>query len=1661
MVISSAEEQSKLMRPESSPDLQTKPKNAKSVKAYAGKILIAGVTTVLGGTVGTGIYSYYWLNHQLSPWLEAELSKALERPVKLGQVQSFSPGHIQFAESQILPTQDQPNFLVAPRIRVNLDLVSYWQKQQLGLDLVLSRPQIFLRQDLKAGSFLPNIPSRTGGEQSPIDLRTVKIESGQLTLSQGKNLVTIADLEITSNWQITDLQAAKVTAQGKGRVVLPQLVNAENIPDPQALRQAIRQAVPTPGRIQANLAWNLASGAGQVKLAAQNLTAQGLSDFAQPLNLPFSLTQGQLDSQIQLGFVPGQAPAINGDVQLKNARAIAPVLPQAVTQINGKLQFRTGSQNRVSLQGLVADYGKIRTITRGTITSDQGFDLKIAIAAQEINQLLSQLQVQANLPLAGKVQGMAQVQGAIDTPRLKLNLESSQQFQVDRVKFDHIKADILSQDRQTWQVQQVKATPAIGGTILGSGKVHLPSQQVMLSLQVVDLPGTEALAWYQTSLPIALGKINAAVQVFGNLQQPQILTQFAAPQATYPTQGEILIAGQTAKLRNGTVQVNQGEVAIAGDYQLTSGAWQAQLTSAGVGLQNLVPGLGQQSLAGAIALSSPGGFQPQQIRATADLILPQGINGNLTQPTTAQLNWNGKAVLVNHLQIGETTKVAGEISVGFNQNQLPDRVLDLDLAVVAQELAIAQVAAFLPQIKQFKSAGTIGFQGKLTGAPQALRLDGDLQVEDFSLRHLPKTLNLPTTAQGQFNFRGQVSGPIAAPSLAGRVNLTGLEVGNLAFAPLLQGNLAYVHNQGGKLDLGSADQTNRLALNLNSQLLPQDFLVRLNQAQITGNQFSPKQFQIQLTDFPLAAIALPGNLLDGKITSNFQVDLSKSSPIATGEILINQPSYGRIQAEQLRARLSYAQGKILVRQGQINPAAPTGKYNFELDIAPTADQMVQGKLSASGGNLQELLTAMQWFQLSDLAQGLKRPNLISAKQIQPLKTIGLGDAPLYRQLEYFAQINARLDQADATNRVFPPLTEFTGSFDGDLSFSASRSRGYNLSFDFSGKNWEYGKFALEQVIAQGSLQDQRLQLQRLKLTSGDRFGELSDAQLNLNLLTGKLSSLDLLIPQTGKVVLNNFPIEALRPFPFFELIPVNLSGNVNGTATIGGNLLNPIVNGEVRVSEPTVNRQPLQSVAGSFNLQGFKLNLNATALAQGDQPLEIAGTYPILGGDINLALQVKDQGLAIINLFSPSVQWLKGKGKAMIKIGGNTRIPKLEGKVRLDEASLAIAGLPTDITNISGDIDFDIDRINTNLVGQFSEGKVSAQGLIAITDPNLQLENPLEIAADTLKLKLKDLYEGDANGKVLVKGSLQNPAIAGQVTLYDGRINLSNPANGNGNGGSKLNLGFDQLQIKLGEKVQLVQAPLLNFLAEGEITLNGNVINPRPSGKISILRGQVNAISTRFRLDRSFDNYAIFSPEQGLNPNLNMRVAGVVPEITRTPTTSSLIDTFNPTNVPVSAPGASRSLRVNATVTGSSQNPDIQLSSSPPRTQAEILTLIGGGLFQQGGGDPTAAIANLAGGTAIAFLQDLVGDVFSLSEFNLTPTTASPVGGRTSSLGFAAEAAIDITRAFSFSVRGVINDPSQPTSYTVRYRVDPSTLVRTTTDLKGNNSASVEFETRF
>ncbi|MGQ9865739.1 MAG: translocation/assembly module TamB domain-containing protein [Pseudanabaenaceae cyanobacterium] len=1617
-----------------------------------GRWVALGSLTTLGLGLGGLWYGRYWLQREFSPWLAAELSKSLQRPVQLGPVERLTWRGVRFGPSVVPPTAQEANFLVAKALEVQVDFWQYRRDRTIRLDVVAEQPHGYLEQNAVTGSFLPAL-GPPAAKRGLIDLQTVRLRQGSVTLRplQGKP-IALRNLTVDSQWQTLDPVQQRVTGTVRGQVVLPEL--AAGVPNPQTLTQAIAAGA-AQGELSAQVDWDLTVGQGTVTVEGKKLGVAIARNWLP--DLPLQQGAGAAAAQLRFG-AGGQLQQITGEGSLQNGLARGPNIPQPLSQVAGKGRFswRQGIWEAVLTQG-EGRYGAIALTATGTYRSDRGLDVTLQTPAIDVGTWLQEAKAVPPVALSGLVQVTATLRG--QTPELKATVQSTGPLQVERFMLSGFQAQVSSQNFQVFALQGVQAQGERGGEAIANGEIRLTGEtpELFLAGRVRDLPAEAYAAVLGTALPVPVGNLNAAVQVTGAANQLQITSQVEAPAALYPTRADLRLAEDTVEVLQAEVRSPVGTVAIRGQYNLRQGTWQATADSQGLPLQALVP-QGRGTVIGQANLQSRGGFAPEAIAAQVNFALPAGLSldgREIPEAIAGQLTWDGTNLRLVEGRVGDLVRAQGTLDLVWGASP---SLTGVDVRVTGAA-PLADWRRLLPQLPA-AIAGRGTFAGQISGAPTNLQVRGQTTVAGVEVgKVIPQ-------GQGTLAFHGEVSGPVADPQVQGTVTLANGRVDRLTLPPRLTGPLRW-DGQGLQFDLtGEGD---RLQGAFNRDFTPQTLTAKLGTAELSLTPEGNGQRAIA-RGVPLALLgAIVGqNHVRGQANADLRVVWGPNLQ-AEGTITVQQPQLGRIRAERLQAQLTYQNGRFRLEEGTLalGRGEAAGAYGFAIAFDPQNPAQTTATITAKGGQLQDVVALMQWVEPRDIGRGWG--DWAPAAALVPPVALGLAAGSLYRQLEYFAQVQARIEQdevaAAQANLNLPPLRLLQGRFDGTLSLRPGDRRPI-LAADIRGENWEYGKFAVDRVILKGEYRGERLFLETLEAVQGERLGRLADAQLSLGILTSDASPLERLRylqeTQKGRIQLQDFPLATLRPFPFFANLPFDIDGDVSGEVTLGGTVALPEAEGRFRIANGSFDRQNVKSAEADFRLKNLQIQFKGQVLVAGEEPIVLSGTYPLMGDALDVNIAVKDEGLAFINILNQPVRWQGGQGQGNLTLSGTRRSPQVRGRIDLKDAEFRVVGLPAAIEQVSGFIEFGLTELLASLTGKFSDGDLKAEGRLPTIEGAQAVENPLTFSAEKLNLDLKDLYQGGAQGTVAVTGSLRSPILSGEVILSDGRILLTEPSGRGENGGAAPdNLRLEGLLVKLAERVQISRAPLLNFVAQGEISVSGTPRNLQPSGRIDLVGGQFNAISARFRLDRSFENFATFQPALGLNPTLNVRVTGVVPEVTRVPLPTNPLDAFNTsTNVPVTAPGAQRSLQVQATVTGTASNPDIQLSSSPPRSQAEILTLIGGGLLQQQS-DAAAAIANLAGSTFIGFLQDAIGDVFNLSEFNLTPTTNNPVGGRSSGLALSAEGAIDIGRQFSISVRGVLNDPAQPTTYTLRYRLDPNTLVRTSTDLQGNTSASVEYETRF
>jgi translocation and assembly module TamB len=1158
----------------------------------------------------------------------------------------------------------------------------------------------------------------------------------------------------------------------------------------------------------------------------------------------------------------------------------------------------------------------------------------------------------------------------------------------------------------------------------------------------------------QARVNVAGGTITASnIQVSNGAYQAQVqannvpLQQLVAvpPQLRGRLTGQAKVAGSVESFQPQTIQASgQGRVDVAGgtiaasNIQLGNGRYQAVVNADGVELNRLNQQLhgqfgGQLQLVGTL-----GSSKLADVRAAGQVQLSQGIPG-FEQPLTAAIAWSGERLTI-------------------------ERATAPGLSVTGNILANATKA----------------------GIPEITALNLNVQAQNYNLKQLPVNLPNQVAVAGRGDFNGQITGKLPLPNVVGQINLRDLVVQDIAFEPLLTGNIDSVQGRG--LNLNLAGNSDRLDFNLDANNRPKSFLVKWQQASATGN-VQGNDWALQVANFPLQILNLTPppitRLGSGKITGLLTGDLlfNQQTLAATGNLAIANPQIGRVTGDRIAAQFRYGNGKATLTSSEFVKGKSSYAFVGTLDQTPKVPQL-QGKLNVKQGEIQDVLAVAQVFDLQNLPGG--SAEIYGTAEDLSTTPQGAPNQPLLTQIQRFSEIQALVaeqEQQRFDSTPIPDIADLKGTFNGEVGVNTATANGLSVEFNLNGQNFAWGKkeeqnrfYTADNVIAEGNFENGVLSLRPLRIESQNR----------LIAFTGNVGGDE----QSGQLRVNNFPVQVLNNF---VKLPVGITGNLNGTAALAGSIANPQARGELQIIEGKLNQNKIESAIASFSYANGRLNFGSTVAVAGPKPVDITGSIPYklpfasVASDseqISLDMKLENEGLALLNALTNQVLFEKGEGEIDLKVRGTLQKPEVNGIATVNNATFSAQALPGKLKDVTGRVLFNFDSILVeNLQGKFSDGKVEAAGEIPIfNNENVTINNPLTVNLDPLALILKGLYQGGASGNLQITGSALNPIIGGKVNLFDGQVLLAessdptssdssigvSPTKANkqsepeiGNGMTALGIArFNNLDLELGKNVQITRAPILRFRATGNLIVNGSINQPIPNGTIRLEQGAVNLFTTQFNLARGYTHTATFSPSQPRDPNLDIRLFAKVLDVTQ----SNDFGRVNSTGL-----SALESVRVEATINGlaSKLNENLELTSSPSRSQTEIVALLGGGFVEtQGRADSTLGLINIAGSAVFNNFQSAfnqIGNTFGLSELRIFPTVISenPEAGRSNStLELAAEAGVDVSSKISVSSIKILttNDPFQ---WGVNYRINDEFRVRASTNLTDDSRAVVEYQTRF
>lgn len=1817
--------------------------SSSAVPRWLGVSVITGSTLLLVGA-GAAWRGWVWLQGNLTPWLEAELTTALNRPVELGELERLTLSGVRVGPSQIPATATDPDALSLQAVEVQVNLRDLWQRE-LNLDVVLEGLDLYLEQTAD-GQWVDldvELPEREETGRDP----WITVQPGTIHLKDSRVALVPYDRRqyVTAGANRSPVPPANdpngpsgTEPEARPRIDLTDVqgqvqFNQDAGPIPPGQRSRIRQLdfeiggnsgaggqvqsmgkvqLPRPGEelLRANV--NLRTQA--VTMAEMLLISESFLEDSLPVQFPTGTVSGTVD--VVLGENP---PAVTGTARVENGTVVTPGLPQPIQDLQGDVRF----QGRVTvLENVTARMEDLTASAGGRLDWDRGYDLTGRVNPFTVAQGSELFGTELPVATSGTFMADVGLTGPFNRPVLTTAIASQGPVVVDQVALAEVQVKTTLQESNLL-IDSFRVIPQAGGSLTGRGLWALGSPgRLALTMTGDRLPADALGRPYGLPEAVTLGPVSLTANLSGPIDQLVGQARWQAPSGTYPAQGQLAWANQTLTFTDTFVQVAEGTVAGEGTVGLDSRRWQVDLRAMGLSLAALGSGVaGELNSRGELRGSLGGNLLAEmEGRGIAQAVLAAGgvVNG---RANVGQGRWQANVVgrQVSLAAFSSPLQGTGEGQFEFSG---PTNALTL-AAIRGQgqlELSdgLATAAAFVPQLAvvreplradlawdgqsvQVDRASTAGLQarGVVTpllqgsGAPGLDFLDLDLTARGVNLAALPIPGQLiPVRGVGQFD--GNLAGRPGTFRLTGDAQLDNFGLSEVAFASPLTGPVFYDQRQGFTVDLrdpSQGDMGDRLLAT--SQQDPYDlkFTLRsgptLADGHLQGDEVFATIANLSLDDLRLPQGGLEGiGTISGTVESavisgnwrepNLQADFDIVDPGlgyitlgraqtaanpdgSTTEGLNEDPAtqlavnYGR-----LRGTLRYANQMVSLVGGELITAAEDSRYLLSGTYALDGSKQVNGNLEIENAEIQDILLTFKIFELSDFRLNLLTPpdwfRPTSAADLASLETTQVGDrnASFLDQLRRFAEVQELQDilTAEAESAVLPPLEGLEGRFSGTVTAEGTLPREVRVDVDLAGTNWVWRDpsqptgidYRLDSILAQATYEDDLLRLRPIRLLS--TFP--SDDPENPTVATAELNGDFSLRPndsvsRTLRLNITDLPLAAVRrPLR----IPDTFDGLINAGASLTGSLADPQMRGRLAVNNATINRQPVSVAAADFLYQEARLNLRSN-VAIDDQvdpltllasvPLPLAGTKQVPArDDVIVRLRMKDQGFALINLFTQAVTWEKGQAELALNVDGAWPVNKpfdealtslvVTGAADFDGVTLSSRSLPEPLTNLRGRVSVvegqgSEDSVYFNglvldfqdLLGDFSAGQIAAGGKLKIL-PSIHDLFPGVVGSslatapegeepqdDRFRLNLTNIsldlrnpagtYTGKLDGEVIVGGSLYllEPLISGNLRLSNGIATLPDSQDdtaliGGGNLGTASSSVYQPLppvledfSVTLGENVRLAIPGVVDVSAQGDLKLVGTVPDIRPDGRIMLPSGRINLLTTEFRLTGD-ENYAEFSAnDERIDPLLVASLSAAVSDTLGNSTSLAAATPFPRIEVsddPISQLGLTQNgvqtIRIRANVNGRASRvlelQGVELSSTPPRSEGEIITLISSEFLTalestlgsvSGGGDNFQGLLAFAGSAILNRLQNLIGAGLNNTELRLY--SASAPGSQQVDVG--GEVSFNLSPSLGLSVQKVFTNVT-PALFGVRYRITDQITVRGITSYEQfneNTGAIVEF----
>jgi hypothetical protein len=518
-----------------------------------------------------------------------------------------------------------------------------------------------------------------------------------------------------------------------------------------------------------------------------------------------------------------------------------------------------------------------------------------------------------------------------------------------------------------------------------------------------------------------------------------------------------------------------------------------------------------------------------------------------------------------------------------------------------------------------------------------------------------------------------------------------------------------------------------------------------------------------------------------------------------------------------------------------------------------------------------------------------------------------------------------------------------------------------------------------------------------------------------------------------KIISDNAP-------SYLKLADTELAGWIKGEGNFGDwtamQLLGEVDGAQFKIRDYELHN----SEKVRFSIINRKLQIDDAAIKGKGTNLFLSGTMPL---DDSSNLDMNLNGSVNLEILSGIKERLATSGNAVvnIRVGGSKQDPEVIGRITLADARLDYADIPFPISAISGDmvLSTNIARFE-NIHGTAASGSIQLSGTVEHREAVMRALN-LEISIQGARLPYPKDFRSVIDAKLRLSGDSDLQILKGEVDViraeYVRSFNLLEGFSERGGTQSGLlatepglqNLRLD-VEIRSNDGL-IIDNELARLRGSLRLTLRGTPVYPSLTGRVEAGEGTIFFRGNRFEISHA---YADFIDRNRINPVLEIRAEADV-----------------------------KTYRLIMDATGTLDNLSLNITSDPPMSTVDILSLLTTGMADTGNATSQRE-AQLAGMSAASVLSEnltgVIGKrvqrIFGLESFRVDPFLAGTNNDPTARITVSERISRDLVVTFS---RNLSTNEEQVV--VVEYSIGKDVSIIATRDEDGKFGVDFRLRKRF